>query len=138
MNDLPSIDPGDEFSRIFWRERLSPEQFRVCVESGTERPFTGEYTDEETPGVYHCVCCGAALFRSDAKFHSGCGWPSYFEPIAPGAMSEHTDTLLGYPRTEVRCSACNAHLGHVFEDGPPPTGLRYCINSVCLRLEEKL
>ncbi|MCC5845472.1 MAG: peptide-methionine (R)-S-oxide reductase MsrB [Verrucomicrobia bacterium] len=136
MKDFPRIDPHDAASRAYWRPRLTPEQFRVCVEKGTERPYTGEYTDTETPGVYHCVCCDAPLFRSDAKFHSGCGWPSYFEPVSEDAMEEHSDHLLGYRRTEVCCSACGAHLGHVFPDGPPPTHLRYCINSVCLVLEE--
>jgi peptide-methionine (R)-S-oxide reductase len=136
MDTFPRIDPRNPDSRAFWKARLTPEQFRVCVEKGTERPFTGEYTDTETPGTYHCVCCDAPLFRSDAKFHSGCGWPSYFEPVHPDAMAESSDRLLGYRRTEVLCSACGAHLGHVFPDGPPPTRLRYCINSVCLVLEE--
>ena len=136
MNEFPRIDPNDMDSRSFWKARLTPEQFRVCVERGTERPFTGTYTDETAEGLYHCVCCDAPLFRSDAKFHSGCGWPSYFEPVSDQAMQEVPDHQLGYLRTEVRCSACGAHLGHVFEDGPRPTGLRYCINSVCLRLAE--
>lgn len=136
MNDFPRIDPHDAESRAYWKKKLTPEQFRVCVEGGTERPYAGEYTDTETEGVYHCVCCGAPLFRSDAKFHSGCGWPSYFEPVSDGAMLELDDRQLGMKRTEVRCASCNAHLGHVFPDGPPPTGLRYCINSVCVRLEE--
>ena len=129
------IDPLDPESRAYWKARLTPQQFRVCVEKGTERPFAGEYTDMETEGVYHCICCDAPLFRSDAKFHSGCGWPSYFEPISPGSMEEHEDNTLGMRRVEVLCSSCGAHLGHVFPDGPPPTGLRYCINSICLNLE---
>jgi len=132
---FPRIDPHDPASRAFWKKKLTPAQFRVCVEKGTERPYTGEYTDTETEGIYHCVCCGAPLFRSDAKFHSGCGWPSYFEPVSPDAMAEESDFLLGYRRTEVMCNACGAHLGHVFPDGPPPTQLRYCINAICLRLE---
>lgn len=135
MSTYPRIDPDDIESRHYWKKRLTPEQFRVCVERGTERPFTGEYTDEETEGVYHCVCCEAPLFRSDAKFHSGCGWPSYFEPASPDAMEEVDDFLLGVKRTEVRCAACGAHLGHVFPDGPPPTGRRYCINSVSIVLK---
>jgi peptide-methionine (R)-S-oxide reductase len=135
MNHMPRIDPDDIDSRRYWKSRLTPEQFRVCVERGTERPFTGAYTDEEAEGIYHCVCCDAPLFRSDAKFHSGCGWPSYFEPVTEDAMEEVDDFVLGYKRTEVRCAACGAHLGHVFEDGPRPTGLRYCINSVCITLK---
>lgn len=134
MKPFPRIDPDDLESRQYWRARLRPEQYRVCVERGTERPFTGEHTDTETEGVYHCICCEAPLFRSDAKFHSGCGWPSYFEPVSGDAMEEIDDFLLGYKRTEVRCASCGAHLGHVFPDGPPPTGLRYCINSVSITL----
>lgn len=135
MSEFPRIDMHDAESRSYWRKRLSDEEFRVCVEKGTERPFTGEYTDEETEGLYVCVCCDEPLFRSDAKFHSGCGWPSYFAPASPDAMEEASDTLLGYERTEVMCRKCGAHLGHVFPDGPPPTHLRYCINSVSIRLE---
>jgi peptide-methionine (R)-S-oxide reductase len=135
MNAFPRIDPDDPHSRDYWKSRLSPEQFRVCVERGTEHPFSGEYTDTEVEGVYHCICCDRPLFRSDAKFHSGCGWPSYFEPVSEDAMEEIRDTSHGMIRTEVRCSTCGAHLGHVFPDGPPPTQLRYCINSVCIRLE---
>jgi len=119
-----------------WREKLSPEQFHVCWEKGTEPPFTGKYTDCETPGLYRCVCCGHALFRSDQKFHSGCGWPSFWEPVSPAALQEHQDLSHGMRRIEVTCGQCGAHLGHVFPDGPPPTGLRYCINSVVLDLEE--
>lgn len=135
MTPFPQIDPLNPDSRAYWKARLTPLQFRVCVERGTERPYAGEYTDTEEAGLYHCICCDAPLFRSDAKFHSGCGWPSYFDPVSPEAMSRHADFHLGYKRVEVRCATCGAHLGHVFEDGPPPTGLRYCINSVCLRLE---
>jgi len=135
MNDLPRIDPDDPQSRAHWKQRLTPEQFRVCVDAGTEAPFSGEYTDTEAEGLYRCVCCDAPLFRSDAKFHSGCGWPSYFKPVSGDAMRELDDFQLGMKRTEVRCNTCNAHLGHVFPDGPKPTGLRYCINSVCIRLD---
>ena len=138
MSEFPRIDMHDAESRSYWRKRLTDEQFRVCVEKGTERPFTGEYTDEETEGLYVCVCCDEPLFPSDAKFHSGCGWPSYFAPASPDAMEEASDTLLGYERTEVMCRKCGAHLGHVFPDGPPPTHLRYCINSVSIRLESDL
>lgn len=135
MSSYPHIDPSEARSRAFWKQRLNDEQFRVCVEKGTEPPFSGDYTDTETRGVYHCVCCGAPLFRSDAKFHSGCGWPSYFEPVRENAMEERVDLSHGMRRVEVMCAGCGAHLGHVFPDGPPPTGLRYCINSICLTLE---
>lgn len=117
-----------------WREMLDPEQYRVCRLAGTERPFTGKYNTTKAAGIYHCICCDAPLFDSNAKFDSGCGWPSFYEPIGEQAMVELRDTTHGMIRTEVRCSTCDAHLGHVFPDGPPPTGLRYCINSVCLQL----
>lgn len=116
-----------------WREELSDAQFNVCRLGGTERPFTGEYHDSKVPGVYECVCCGTPLFDSDAKFDSGCGWPSYFQPINAEVITELDDFSHGMHRIEVRCSNCDAHLGHVFPDGPRPTGQRYCINSVSLR-----
>ena len=117
-----------------WRDKLTPEQFHVCREKGTEPPFTGKYTDCTTLGTYHCVCCGQALFTSDSKFHSSCGWPSFWEPL-PDSLDQHEDLSHGMRRIEVTCRACGAHLGHVFPDGPRPTGLRYCINSIALDLK---
>ena len=120
-----------------WREQLSPEAFQVCRQHGTEAPFTGEYYNSKKNGVYHCVCCDAPLFTSDTKFDSGTGWPSYFEPYSEDTIKEIRDTSFGMTRVEVLCNKCDAHLGHVFPDGPEPTGLRYCINSVCLTLKEE-
>lgn len=119
-----------------WKTMLSPEEYRVLRESGTEAPFVGEYTDTEDEGLYRCRACGNPLFRSETKYHSGCGWPSFYEPISPGAVEEHVDVSHGMTRTEIRCGRCGSHLGHVFTDGPQPTGLRYCMNSVALDLEE--
>jgi len=119
-----------------WRAELSPEEYRVLREAGTEAPFVGEYTDTETNGIYACRACGAELFRSDAKFHSGCGWPSFFTPLAAETVTEIKDMSHGMVRTEIRCAACNSHLGHVFEgEGyKTPTDLRYCINSISMTL----
>lgn len=118
-----------------WRAELSPEAYRVTRQQGTERPFTGAHNAEKRAGTYRCVCCGLPLFRSDAKFESGCGWPSFFEPLEGANLIELRDKSHGMIRTEIRCHRCDAHLGHVFPDGPPPTGLRYCINSVSLDFE---
>jgi len=115
-----------------WKKQLSPEEFYVCRQKGTERPFTGKYNDFKSDGVFVCKCCGNALFDSKTKFNSGTGWPSFYEPITSDAIEEHKDMSHGMIRTEVTCAKCDAHLGHVFPDGPKPTGLRYCINSICL------
>jgi peptide-methionine (R)-S-oxide reductase len=120
-----------------WRAELTPEQYHVLREKGTERPFTGEYDHVFDSGTYHCAGCGAELFSSDAKYDSGCGWPAFSAPAAEDKVDEETDTSFGMVRTEVMCAACGGHLGHLFPDGPHPTGIRYCINSAALRLEEE-
>ena len=115
-----------------WRAMLDPEQYNVCRLKGTERPFSGQYNATKTPGVYHCVCCQAPLFDSAAKFDSGCGWPSFYEPVSDEAIRYLTDSSHGMVRTEIRCGNCDAHLGHVFPDGPQPTGERFCVNSASM------
>lgn len=115
-----------------WRQQLSPEQFAVCRLAGTERAFTGQYWDHKAQGIYHCACCHTPLFASVTKYDSGSGWPSFFQPLKGEVIREKRDSSHGMIRTEVQCAACDAHLGHVFPDGPPPTGLRYCINSIAL------
>ena len=122
-------------SEAEWRAQLTAEQYRVCREEGTEVPFSGAYANDKSPGTYACVCCGQPLFDARTKYDSGTGWPSFYEPVAADTVNTAPDHGLGRSRTEVTCSRCDAHLGHVFDDGPPQTGLRYCMNSVALKLD---
>ena len=128
------VDPR-ELTDAEWRERLSPEAYAVLRQAATERAFTGTYTDTEEPGLYRCAGCGTALFSSDTKFHSGSGWPSFYAAVADGVVEERSDTTHGMVRTEIVCATCGGHLGHVFPDGPRPTGMRYCVNSLALDLD---
>ena len=132
---LDRAPPRTELSDAEWRRRLTPEQYKVTRRHGTERPFANEYHTTKTPGTYRCICCDIPLFESGTKFDSGTGWPSFTAPVSPEAVAEKVDRSWFMTRTEVLCAGCDAHLGHVFPDGPPPTGLRYCMNSASLRLE---
>jgi peptide-methionine (R)-S-oxide reductase len=137
------LNPGESPNQITedeWKKRLTPQQYHVCRQSGTEKPFSGEYVDHYSAGTYICVCCGTELFSSDTKFKTGCGWPSFYAPLdKPDGepVARQTDTSYDMERTEVLCSKCNAHLGHVFTDGPQPTGERFCINSVSLKFKSQ-
>ena len=132
MHDMSNDGKTDEQ----WRQQLSPEQYRICRQQGTERAFSGEYCDTKTPGQYHCSCCDTPLFESKTKYDSGSGWPSFYQPMDPSNVDNEVDETNGMVRNEVHCARCGSHLGHVFEDGPKPTGQRFCINSASLNLVE--
>lgn len=129
------MSEGELKNDEFWRDKLSPDEYAVCREKGTERPFTGAYCDEKRQGCYRCRCCNAVLFDANTKYDSGSGWPSFYQPAAETGITETIDATRGMVRTEITCQKCNSHLGHVFTDGPKPTGMRYCVNSTSLRFE---
>ena len=131
MTDKINKDPKE------WKEQLTPEQYDICINKGTEPPFSGKYCDSKAEGTYKCVCCGEPLFNSNTKFDSGSGWPSFWDPVSEEKIEYISDTSLGMVRTEVNCNKCGAHLGHVFDDGPKPSNQRYCINSISLSLEKE-
>jgi len=137
MTDKATADDKVTKSEAEWRKQLTPEQFTICRKAGTEQAFTGKLWDEHREGKYFCVACGQQLFESATKFNSGTGWPSFWQPAKQGAVEEKVDKSHGSVRTEIRCSKCGSHLGHVFDDGPKPTGLRYCMNSAALKFEPK-
>ena len=131
------LDPETtDWSKVDWKSRLTDEQYKVTRKGGTEKPFNNEYWDNKREGVYQCVCCGVPLYSSKAKYKSGTGWPSFYEPLSKTAVSEHEDRSWFRVRTEIRCSLCDAHIGHVFDDGPEPTGKRYCMNSAAMKFVE--